>query len=201
MSNNYHIQHRPLTKVVSDHPQTSQIPQVQPMEHLPDVPREREVQIFGDNDIDIDGIRESFQNSIDNFTEIVNARISSDPVNYAKAVHAFNTQCERIINGSDAMLQKSLHTFGKESYSSVRETKKNSGRIPVQSKSRARRKFKIRGAGQASKGRPSVDLPRTSENHDGVVWHSLAKQKKKKKKRAHNLAKIVKLNVPSDKKH
>ena len=76
------------------------------MEHLPDnVVPEREIQIYRDNnDINIDEIRESFQNSIDNFTELVNARISSDPVNYAKAVHAFNTQCKRIINGSDAML-------------------------------------------------------------------------------------------------
>ena len=79
--------------------------------------------------------------------------------------------------------------------------KKNSGRIPVHSKSKARRKSKIRGAGQASKGWRSEDLPRTSENHNGVVWHSLAKQKKRKKKRAHDLTKIVKLNVPSDKKH
>ena len=128
---------------------------------------------YTENNVSIDELRESFQNSIENFTELVNARISSDPLNYSKAVKAFNDQCSKILEGSsDAMIQKALHSFGKETCSAaISGKKKNSGEITVQSKSKSRRKYKMRGSKSTLKGRPTKDLPRSSKVIDGVVWY------------------------------
>ena len=111
-------------------------------------------------------------------------------------------ECDTLLQGSHAMIQKALHTFGKESIKAVAQgRKKNSGTIPVQSKSKSRRKFLIQGRGSSVKGRPTKDVPQASTQVNDVVYHSLPKQKRNKKKRPHKLTAIVDANVPSDKKH
>ena len=74
-------------------------------------------------------------------------------------------------------------------------------KIPVQSRSKARRLFKMRGSGTAIQGRPTKDLSNTKITDGGVVYHSLPKLKMRKKSRPHCLSTIVEQNLASDKKH
>ena len=128
-------------------------------------------------------------------------RFENDSDNYSKAMIAFIRQCYNIVNSSDSAMQKALHIFAKENTTAVVPgKKKNSGSIPVQSKSKARRKYTMRGSGSSMQGRPSKDLPQTSTKTGNVVYHSLSKQKNRKKKRPHCLTTLVKVNVPADKK-
>ena len=55
------------------------------------------------------------------------------------------------------LLLKSLFTFGKECFMTQRKWKKNSGRIPVQSTARSKRRIKHRGAGTSISGRPTKE--------------------------------------------
>ena len=144
----------------------------------------------------------SFLKSVNNLIKVLEDRYENDSDNYSKAMSAFTRQCDIIVNSSDAAIQKALHTFAKENTKAVLPgKKKNSGRIPVQSKSKARRNYTMRGSGSRMKGRPTKDLPQTSTKTDNVVYHSLPKQKNKMKKRPHCLTTVVKVNLPTDKKH
>ena len=142
------------------------------------------------------------ESTLSNLLEAVKNRIPHDLVHYKKAVTDFSTKCESLLHGSDTMIQKALQNFGKDSFNARSYGKrKNSGYIPVQNKSVARRKYKSRGRGSSQKRRPTKDLPKTSSCIDDEVCHALPKQKKQNAKRPHDLTKIVALNVPSDKKH
>ena len=81
-------------------------------------------------------------------------RYENDSGNYSKAMSAFTRQRDIVINSSDAAIQKALHTFARENTKAVVPgKKKNSGRIPVSSKSKARRKYTMRGTGGSMRGR------------------------------------------------
>ena len=143
-----------------------------------------------------------FLQSLDELKDTVKNRFQRDPVNYANALRAFKKQCDLLIKGNDAMVQKSLHNFGKEqTMAAVKGRKKNGGRIPIQSRSKARRVFKMRGSGTAIQGRPTKDLSNTKSTDGDVVYYSLPKSKTRKKSRPHSLSTIVEQNLASDKKH
>ena len=112
-----------------------------------------------------------FKESMSNLLNVLDDRFNNDPENYAKSMVAFTRQCDTLLLGSDAKIQKALHTFTKESIKAVeRGRKKNSGTIPVQSKSTSRQKFLIRGRGSSViKGHPTKDVPQASTQVNDVV--------------------------------
>ena len=180
----------------------SRIPLHQPVHDVLTIPAENENNASEDDDNRI-YVKTSFFNSANNLLRVLEERFGNDPDNYAKAMSAFNKQCDILVTSSDAAIQTAQHTFGKEHTTAiVAGKKKNSGKIPVQNKSKARRKHAMRGSGSSIMGRPTQYLPQTSNNEDNVVYHSLPKQKKKNKPpRPHSLTTVVEVNVPSDKKH
>ena len=56
---------------------------------------------------------------LSNLLNVLDDRFNNDPENYAKSMGAFTRQCDTLLQGSDAMIQKALHTFGKESIKAV----------------------------------------------------------------------------------
>ena len=67
---------------------------------------------------------------------------------------------------SDSALQKVLHTFGKD-FAKKSKAGKRKMFIPVQSNSRARRKYELRGSRAVFPGRPKngTNQPRGKEKH------------------------------------
>ena len=123
-----------------------------------------------------------------------------------EAINAFVKTSNRIIKGKDACLQKALFTFGKEIVQPAQKRKrKNSGKIPVQSTAKSRRKIKHRGAGPSIQGRPTaaqtLRLQLDVQEEDEIVSHKIPSSKKKEKSNPHSLAAAVAANRAEEKKH
>ena len=79
--------------------------------------------------------------------------------------------------------------------------KKNSHLIPTLGVSRSRRKYKHSGKGNALYGRQVKDsalrsqLEVRDDDDDGIIYHSLPKQKRRPKKLVHSLSKKVDENT------
>ena len=89
-------------------------------------------------------------------------------------------------------LKRHLYGFGK-----ALKKKKNSHLIPTLRVSRSRRKYKHSGKGNAPYGCRGKDTALRSQlevrddDDDGIIYHSLPKQKRRPKKLVHSLSKAV----------
>ena len=147
-----------------------------------------------------------FKKSIFGLISQVERNFEKDEKVYVKAIKAFEKTSIRIIKGKDACLQKALFTFGKEIVQPAQKRKrKNSGKIPVQSTAKSRRKIKHRGAGPSIQGRPTaaqtLRLQLDVQEEDEIVSHKIPSSKKKKKSNPHSLAAAVAANRAAEKKH
>lgn len=95
-----------------------------------------------------------------------------------------------------------MYGFGKSL-----KKKKNSHLIPILGVSRSRRKYKHSGKGNAPYGRRVNDtalktqMEVRDDEDDGIVYHSLPKQKRRPKRLVHSLSKAVEENRANAKKH
>ena len=136
-----------------------------------------------------------FRKSVFSILCKVQSRFEQDANIYLKAINAFVTMAEIIVIGNDSSIQKALFTFGKEVVQAVKKgRRKYSGRIPVQSTARSRRKIKHRGAGPSLTGRPTniqkLRLQLNVQEEEELVSHKLPGQKHKPKN-PHSLSKAV----------
>ena len=99
-------------------------------------------------------------------------------------------------------LKRHMYGFGKSL-----KKKKNSHLIPILGVSRSRRKYKHSGKGNAPYGRRVNDtalktqMEVRDDEDDGIVYHSLPKQKRRPKRLVHSLSKAVEENRANAKKH
>lgn len=116
---------------------------------------------------------------------------------------------ERGVKGNMQTFSKTLFSVGKEVTAPAKSgaKRKNRGLIPVQQTAKSRRVWKHRGSQPATGGRKVKDLESRTQmliadsQDDGVVYHSLPKQKKQHPKQVHSLNAAVQANRAGTKKH
>ena len=116
---------------------------------------------------------------------------------------------ERGVKGNVQTFSKTLFSVGKEVTAPAKSgaKRKNRGLIPVQQTAKSRRVWKHRGSQPATGGRKVKDLESRTQmliadsQDDGVVYHSLPKQKKQHPKQVHSLNAAVQANRAGTKKH
>ena len=97
--------------------------------------------------------------------------LKSDFSNYEKCIKAFTKSVARL-PVSDSGLQKILFDFGKScAFKSKAGKRKRTAFIPVQSTSRARRTYVLRGSRAAPQGRPKLGkkVTKPKDKHDLLI--------------------------------
>ena len=136
-------------------------------------------------------------------------RVDQDATGYSKAIDIFEKSINRLPQTSDSALQKTLCAFGKtvtQAYNSSK--RKKIGLIPIQSTSKARRLYKMRGRSKAVTGRPRSGQKLISQMvvadddeglDSGIVRYKLPGGKASKRATDHNLKLSVEKNKRSRK--
>ena len=134
----------------------------------------------------------------------VESRFEHDSVTYKKAINTFVKQTDKINEKNDAAIQKALFTFAKDVLKTVKKDwRTNSGFIPVQSTSKSRRRIKHRGTGPIIQGRPTSEqsqkLQLEVNDEEEILYYTIPRRNKAKRKHPHSLAKSVADNRASEK--
>lgn len=113
----------------------------------------------------VNSLKEKFSACLQEFQKEVNEGIERDTEGYEKSIASFAKSMGSLPR-SDSGIQKVLFEFGKSSAVKLKSGKKKFY-IPVQSNSRARRTFTLRGSRAVDPGRPKLGVKkaRTTEKH------------------------------------
>ena len=161
--------------------------------------------------VSTDQVKERLQAVMSKLHDKLAARIDHDPTGYDKALAVLEKSVQKLPSNIDSALQKSLYSFGKSVTEACSVKKrKRIGLIPVQSTSKSRRLYKLRGSRSAVQGRPRLDtrlavqlaVGDDSETEGGVVRHKLPSRRKRTHAGGeHSLDSAVRANRKASKKH
>ena len=142
---------------------------------------------------------EYFENSVQQFTENVKARIHDDFEYYEKAILNFTKNVQTVQKSTPGMFTKAMYTFTKETHFTAKKGRKSGRHIGVNNTHKSRRAFKVRGSGSAPKGRPTkLTQPK---KRSGEPTACVLPAKVRKTKHPRNLSKAVAANRAAEKKH